>query len=128
MRAGELCAIRWPDVKADHVVLHVSKTGAGRHVPVSAVGLRILKRMKGWDSETVFGLKPQTLDANFRKYRDRAGLKGFTFHDSRHTAATRVALLPNMTLLMLCKIFGWKNPKQAMTYFNPTTRQMAALL
>lgn len=126
MRAGELCAIGWKDVKKDHVVLHVSKTGAGRLVPLSAVGRKLIQRMEGWDDVSVFGLKPQTLDANFRKYRDKAGLAGFTFHDSRRNAATRISQL--VQPLMLTRIFGWKDPKMAMTYYAPTVSDMADLL
>jgi hypothetical protein len=92
------------------------------------VGTRIIERMRGWDDESVFGITSQSLDRNFRKYRDKAGLEGFTFHDSRHNAATRVALLPGMTVLVLCKLFGWKGTKQALTYFNPSPAQMAAML
>lgn len=128
MRAGEICALKWPDVESDHVVLHISKTGKGRKVPLSAVGIRIIERMRGWDADSVFGLTSQTLDANFRKYRDRAGLSGFTFHDSRHTACTRIAMIPGMTELMLCKIMGWSSLKQALTYFNPQVSTMAKLL
>jgi integrase len=128
MRAGEICALKWSDVKEDHVVLHVSKTGKGRPVALSAVGTRIIERMRGWDEEMVFGITSQSLDRNFRKYRDKGGLTGFTFHDSRHTAATRVALLPGMTEMVLCKLFGWKGTKQALTYFNPSPKQMASML
>ncbi len=128
MREGEICDFKWEAVKNDHVVLHKSKTGLGRHVPLSKVGKRIIDRMKGWDADTVMGMKASSLESNFRKYRKRSGLVGFTFHDARHTAATRIALLPGMREIFLCKIFGWKNPKQAMVYFNPTATQMADLL
>lgn len=80
--------------------------------------------MRGWDDELVFGLKPSTLDAMFRKYRERAGLSGFTFHDSRHTAATMLSR--HLDVLDLCKMFGWSNPKQALVYYNPTAAQIAA--
>jgi integrase len=128
MRAGELCAIQWADVRGDYVKLHISKTGAGRDVPLSPYARRVIARMTGWDQSSVFGLTSQTLDALFRKYRKRAGLDGFTFHDARHTAATRLAMSRRVDALQLCRIFGWKNPKQAMTYFNPTASQIAANL
>lgn len=128
MRAGELCAIKWSDVHADFVRLKTSKTGKGRDVPLSPYARRLVARMRGYDPLSVFGLTSQTLDANFRKYRGRARLGGFTFHDSRHTAATRLAMSRKIDALQLCRMFGWKNPKQAMTYFNPTASQIAALL
>lgn len=128
MRAGELCALKWPDVHADYVRLHTSKTGKGRDVPLTPYAKRCIERVRGWDKESVFGMSSQTLDAMFRKYRKRAGLEGFTFHDSRHTAATRMAMSRRVDALQLCAIFGWRNPRQAMAYFNPTASQLAAAL
>lgn len=128
MRAGELCALRWADVHEDFVRLRASKTGKGRDVPLSPYARRLVARMRSYDPASVFGLTSQSLDSNFRKYRDRAKLSGFTFHDSRHTAATRLAMSRRVDALQLCRMFGWKNPRQAMTYFNPTASQLAALL
>lgn len=126
MRAGELCALTWADVRDDYVVLHTSKTGAGRHVPLSPVARRIVEGMRGWDATSVFGLTPQTLAAMFIKYRKRAGLEGFTFHDARHSAATRIA--QRLHVLDLCLVFGWKNPKMAMTYYQPKASDLAKRL
>lgn len=126
MRAGELCAVKWGDVKPDHLVLHESKTGKGRLVPLSPVGVKLVEIMRGWDDVSLFGLKSQTLDALFRRARDRAGLLGFTFNDARHTAATRVAQV--LHVLDLCKVFGWSDPKRAMTYYNPTAKDLAKRL
>lgn len=128
MRAGELCGLRWDDVHTDFLRLPITKNGQSRDVPMSPYVRRLIGRMRGYDPVYVFGLKPQTLDANFRKYRDRAKLSGFTFHDSRHTAATRLAMSRKLDSLQLCAMFGWKNPKQAMVYFNPTASDLAALL
>ena len=80
----------------------------------------------------VFGLPPQTLDALFRKYRARAGLSGFTFHDARHTAATWIAGRMNSSgipaqqaLLDMCKAFGWSDTSRALTYYNPSAADIA---
>jgi integrase len=82
--------------------------------------------MKGWDSDLVFGVQSQTLDTLFRRARDRAGLKGFTFHDSRHSACTRLAR--KVDVLELCKIMGWVKTTQALTYFNPKVSDIARRL
>lgn len=74
----------------------------------------------------VFGVASATLDALYRRARDRAGLSGFTFHDARHTAATRMA--SQLHILDLCKVFGWKNTSQALTYYNPKAADIAAKL
>lgn len=126
MRAGELCGLTWGDVKGDFVRLPMTKNGSARDVPLSKFAQRLLERMKGWDKDLVFGIKSQTLDALFRKARDKAGLEGFTFHDSRHTAATRIA--QKLHVLDLCKVFGWKNPKQAAVYYNESASNIAKRL
>ncbi|GGH62320.1 integrase [Comamonas phosphati] len=135
MRAGELCNLKWEDVRDDHVILHITKNGKRREVPLSSRARMLIERMRGWDDEKVFGITAQTLDAMFRKYRARAGLEGFTFHDSRHTAATMIAgrmrsgSIPAQQAVMdLCKMFGWSRMDQALVYYNPKAGDIAARL
>lgn len=130
MRAGELCALTWDDVRADFVAVKATAKGAGktgrRDVSLSPKAKRLIEQMRGFDPVKVFGLSAPSLDAMFRKYRQRAGLEGFTFHDSRHTAATWNAR--KIHVLALCKMFGWTDPKMAMTYYNPTASDIAKQL
>lgn len=123
MRAGELCALKWPDIKDHHARLHTSKSGKGRDVPLTKAAKRTIGLMQGFDDVQVFGLTSQTLDALFRRNRDRAGLSGFTWHDARHTAATAIA--QRLHVLELCKVFGWSNTKRALVYFNPKMSDLA---
>lgn len=123
MRAGELAGLKWVNVRDDYVILPVTKTKP-RDVPLTPKAHKLIQRMKGFDPDLVFGIGSETLDALFRRARTRAGLSGFTFHDARHTAATWLS--PRMDILDLCKMFGWTNPKQAMTYYNPTASQIAS--
>ncbi|MCU4119363.1 tyrosine-type recombinase/integrase [Variovorax sp. N23] len=125
MRAGEITGLKWSEVRSDHVILYVTKT-KGRLVPLSPVAARLIDRMRGWDPELVFGIGAQTLDALFRKARARAGLEGFTFHDSRHTACTRLAR--KVDVLDLCKIMGWVKTTQALVYYNPKASDIAKRL
>lgn len=123
MRAGELCGLEWPRVHDDYCVLLVTKTKP-RDVPLTAKARKLIAKASGLHSVKVFNLSSPSLDALFRKAKNRAVVQGVTFHDSRHTAATWLA--PRMDVLDLCKMFGWSNPKQAMTYYNPTASQIAA--
>ena len=122
MRAGELSGLLWADVYTNHVRLRTSKTGKGRDVPLTDTARRLLDTLQGFDAILVFGLQSQTLDALFRRARDRARLAGFTFHDTRHTAATRLA--KSMHILALCKLFGWTKTTRALTYYNPTVADL----
>lgn len=125
MRSGEITNLTWDNVFLNYCFLPVTKTKK-RNVPLSKKALRIVAKMRGFDGEKVFGLTPETRDAIFRKARHRAGLSGFTFHDSRHTAATWIA--KKVDVLTLCKIFGWTDTAQALTYFNPTASDIAKRL
>lgn len=126
MRAGELCGLTWDRVFDDYCTTP-HKTGRTaeslRAVPLEPKARRLIEQMRGWDDATVFGLKAATLDAMFRKYRQRAGLDGFTFHDSRHTAATWLAR--RLDVLDLCKAMGWSSTTQALTYYNPSASDIA---
>lgn len=124
MRAGELTGLTWDRVCGNFCKLPITKTKA-REVPFSAKVRRLIERMRGFDDLLVFGLKSQSLDALFRKYRERAGLSGFTFHDSRHTAATWIGKSGKLELLEFCRMFGWSNPRMAMVYFNATASDIA---
>jgi len=131
MRAGELCGLTWDRVRDGYCALPVTKT-VPRDVPLTAKALALIEQMRGFDGQLVFGIKTATLDALFRKYRARAGLSGFTFHDSRHTAATWIAgrmkstgMPAQQALLDLCKMFGWSKLDQALTYYNPSAADIA---
>lgn len=127
MRAGELCGLTWDRVLGTYVQLtNKTKAGKPREVALTPKAQALIARMQGWDDVLVFGVGVQSLDSLFRKARDRANLSGFTFHDSRHTAATRLAL--RIQVLDLCRMFGWTNPKQALRYYNATAADIAARL
>jgi integrase len=126
MRAGELASLQWDQVHDRHVHLPQTKSGRPRDVPLSSKAIPLITRMRGWDKRLVFGMDPRTLSTLFRRYRERTGLEGFTFHDCRHTAATMIS--KKVDVLTLCKIFGWTDPKMAMTYYNPSAESIADML
>ena len=126
MRAGELAGLTWADVFAGFVRLPKTKNGTARDVPLSAKARRVLEKMRGYHAESVFGVTAGSIDVHFRAARARAGLSGMNWHDTRHTAATWIA--PKLQLLELCKMFGWRDPKQAMIYFNPSASDIAGKL
>jgi integrase len=125
MRAGELCSLTWHQVHDNYCVLPVTKT-TPRHVPLSKKAVKLLDKMRGFDNKSVFSVTSATRDALFRRARDNAGLSGFTFHDARHTAATWISR--KVDVLTLCKIFGWSDTSQALTYYNPKAKDISSML
>lgn len=130
MREGEICGLTLGRISEKSISLLETKTNP-RNVPLSAKARRIvrmiLERTKAKNgADKVLGLKASTLSHLFIRYRNRAGLAGLTFHDSRHTAATWMA--KKVDVLTLCKIFGWTDPKMAMVYYNPKASDIADML
>ncbi|MGC3818604.1 tyrosine-type recombinase/integrase [Acinetobacter sp. G11] len=128
MRQAEICGMTWDRVYLEkrYVKLLITKNGRPREVPLSQKALEILSSRQKKKSGSVFNLSPLAASTEFMKARISAELYGFTFHDSRHTAATRIAL--KLPILDLCKMFGWSNPKRAMAYYNPTASEIASRL
>jgi len=126
MRAGELCSLTWDNVHAKYVHLPSTKNGRQRDVPLSTKAKAAIEMIRGYDKTLVFGLTTASLDSLFRKYRSLAGLSGFTWHDTRHTAATMISRKVDM--LTLCKIFGWRDSRFALVYYNPSAESIADML
>jgi integrase len=122
MRAGEICALEWSDLQTHSIKIRDGKTGA-RMVPLTPAARRTVESMRGFDRERIFGVDSESLDVLFRRARAKAGLSGFVFHDSRHTAATRMA--QKLHVLELCKVFGWTSTTRALTYYNPDAEDLA---
>ncbi|OTG80787.1 integrase [Acinetobacter sp. ANC 4558] len=128
MRQSEITGLTWDRVfiSKSYLQLVSTKNGRPREVPLSKKALDILKKIGIKEIGSVFNIKSQDASTAFMDARIASGLSGFTFHDARHTAATRIAL--KIPLLDLCKMFGWSNPKRAMVYYNPTASEIASRL
>ncbi|BBU71881.1 integrase [Fluviibacter phosphoraccumulans] len=131
MRLGEICKLRWEMLDADKRQLNlpgsITKTAHPRSVPLTSAALAVIERARGLDdSQVIPNRDPQSASDNFRMMLKRAGVVGATFHDTRHTAATKFA--PLVGPFDLCKIFGWTDMKRALTYYNPSASDLASRL
>lgn len=130
MREGEIARIASPAIFPSHI--HTTQKSIGemtRDVPLSRRARRIVDKLQARRPEgSLLDLTASQIDSNFRLAKRRAGLSGFTFHDSRHTAATWIGRSGKIGVLELCKMFGWSDPKMAMIYFNPTAEDIASKL
>lgn len=136
MRAGEILALGPADVDTVRRVatLHRSKTGPGREVPLSPRALELFKVQAGRRlihirtrrAGRLFHVDSASLDTTFRRARSEAGLAGFTFHDTRRTALTRLSKV--FTPLELARISGHSNLSQLLDYFAPEVDSFALRL
>lgn len=116
MRASEICSS--PPINGRVLRLEDTKNGTRRDVPLSAAALELYG--------AGFSITPGTLDATFRAMRDEAGIEGLHFHDTRHTACTRLSVRLNM--LQLQKMLGIKDPRVLSVYYNERAEDIAKLL
>lgn len=137
MRAGEICALKWGDVFISRRFLRVtgSEIGGGktdaarRDVPLSPEALRILGQLEPLKDETdsVFRISStQNLDASFRRAKTLAAVENLHFHDSRHTAITRLA--KKLDVLALARMVGHRDLRMLQIYYNESAEDMAGRL
>ncbi len=129
MRRGELLALRWADI---HVVQRIAflqdtKNGESRSVPLSTAAIRLLEKLPRSLTGRVIPLTTCALEAAFKKATRRASLEDVHFHDIRHTAITRMAvLLPN--LIELSAVTGHKSLMMLRRYYHPHASELAKKL
>lgn len=115
MRAGEvLSATRSGRIAS----IPMTKTGEPRNVPLSARAADLFG--------DGFTLTPSQLDTAFRRVRDRAGIEGLTYHDSRHRAVTDLSRV--LDPLALARVVGHHDLRQLQAYYAETVQSLAERL
>lgn len=124
MRAGEIRGLSSAtvDTAARVATLPRTKNGSARQVPLSAEAVRLWEALPG----DGFDLTDRQLDVLFRKVRDKAGVSGLTFHDSRHEAITRLSR--KLDPLALARMVGHRDLKMLMVYYDETAEELAKRL
>lgn len=120
MRAGEIVWLHSGALtgRVMHLPPEITKNGTSRDVPLSPRAIEIWKMCPDG-----FGIGSDTLDTLFRKCRDRTGIEGLTFHDTRHEAITRLA--KKLHVLDLARMTGHKDIKKLMIYYNEAAEDIA---
>lgn len=116
MRAGEIAS--QPQIRGRVAYLADTKNGEAREVPLST------KAIEAWQDGIT--ISAGSISALFARLCDEAGIEGLTFHDLRHCACTRLA--EKLTMLELCAMMGWRDPRHATVYYNKPTGDIAAKL
>jgi integrase len=128
MRAGEILSLGWEQVFPKKVHLTKTKNGDERDVPLTLRARELLGYMRGIDAAQVFTVAEGSRDKLFRDARVRAGLKGFTFHDSRSEGLSRLSKKPGMDILTLARITGHRDLNSLLIYFRRSMEDVADTL
>ncbi len=128
MRAGEMIGLPWSDVhlEAKYVHLPETKNGGERDVALSSKAIDLINKLKGLNKTYVFTLTSASLDALFRKARDKHNIENLHFHDSRANAIT--ALSKKLDVLTLAKMIGHKDINNLMIYYRESATDTAEKL
>lgn len=129
MRRGELLGLRWQHVDLERrtAFLPMTKNGYPRTVPMSTRAVSVLKELPRSIDGRVFPVTAPQIRDCFQRACRRAGVKGFRFHDLRHTAITALAAsLPNV--IELAAVSGHRNLKMLARYYHTKPEELAQKL
>ncbi|OMY27894.1 integrase [Burkholderia pseudomallei] len=135
MRAGEILALGKGTLDLDKRVARVPHktqhlTGRPREVPLTRQAVRLLRVVA--DKERCFAISSQSLDALFRKARERLAavypsIATVHFHDSRAEALTRLSR--KVDVMTLARVSGHADLKILQrTYYRESAADIAARL
>lgn len=117
--------VRFARINGRVALLPLTKNGEMREVPLSTAAMEIIHELPHREGP-LFDVQPGTRDELFRRAREKARLSGFTFHDARATALTRLAR--KVDVLTLARIAGHRDIRTLMVYFRTSAEDIAKML
>ena len=126
MRREEITSLEWDRVHIGkkHVSLSMTKNGDSRKVPLSKKAIELLVLAKAHPKP--FDVDKDVLTTLFRKACKRSGIEGVNFHDSRHTAITRLAKV--LQPFDLARMAGHRDLKATLRYYHVSASDLAEKL
>ncbi|MFI3221720.1 MAG: site-specific integrase [Methylococcaceae bacterium] len=125
MRLSELMNLQWQDInlKDNFLILHKTKNGTKRRVPLSGLGLLLLhehNKIRRIDTPLLFPSisnpqKPIDIRSAFKYAMERADIKDFHWHDLRHSTASYLAM-DGASLAEIAEILGHKTLSMVKRY------------
>ena len=111
MRQGEILKLRWEDVNLSQriAVLHETKNGTRRDVPLSLVARDALLRLGPKTNGKVFGYTSSGIKSSWRFMMQKLGIEGLHFHDLRHEAVSRLFEKGTLDMMEIAAISGHKS-------------------
>jgi integrase len=125
MRQAEMMGLKWQDVnlKDGFIILHETKNGERRRVPLAGLGLELLRehaKVRRLDTPLLFPgvknpLQPIDLQTPWETARKAAGIADFTWHDLRHCTASYL-LMNGASLAEIAEVLGHKTLQMVKRY------------
>jgi integrase len=125
MRQGELMGLKWQDVnlKDGYLILHQTKNGTRRRVPIAGLGLELLaehSKIRRLDTDllfpgTIHKNKPIDLRTPFETALKAAGINDMKWHDLRHCCASYLAM-NGASLGEIAEVLGHKTLSMVKRY------------
>jgi integrase len=125
MRQGELMGLKWQDVnlKEGFIILHKTKNGERRRVPLAGHGLGLLgehAKIRRLDTDllfpgTIHKDKPIDLRKPFETALKLAEINDFHWHDLRHCTASYLAM-NGASLAEIAEVLGHKTLQMVKRY------------
>lgn len=113
-RLGEICRLRWEDLREDKSQILVrdmkhprKKKGNNVWCKLPSEALAIIQAMPR-TSEYIFPFSERSIGTAYRRHRDKVGVADLRFHDFRHEAVSRQFEM-GMPASFVAKISGHKN-------------------
>lgn len=136
LRRGELLGLTWADVDPTGAQIIVrgseAKSGRTRHLPLNREALAVLQTWRPDDAKAdgfVFagsnGEQMQSLKTAWGKIAKAAKLDGFTFHDLRHTFASKL-VQAGVDLNTVRELLGHADIKMTLRYAHLAPEHKAA--
>jgi len=142
MRQGEILKLRWPDVDLANgrIILHETKNGERRVVPLLGHALELLKakdkarreeKVRRIDTDLLFpGRNPQKpvfIRAPWLEAVKAAGIEDLKFHDLRHSAASYM-LMSGASLGEIAELLGHKTLQMVKRYSHLSESHAAGVV
>ncbi|MDP6527717.1 MAG: site-specific integrase, partial [Candidatus Pacebacteria bacterium] len=134
LRRDELLSLEWKrvDLSLKTILIQKTKNGRPKTVPLNETALSILEKKSKVGSiknDLVFisdhgtKIKGSNLWRAFKKALERAGIEDFTFHDLRHTFATRL-VQRGEDIYKVAKLLGHKDIRMTQRYSHHTSESL----
>jgi len=124
MRYSEMINLTWKDIDLEkqHLILHETKNGERRNVPLAGHALDLIKalgKVRRLNTPLLFPgnatQKPTTLRRHWKQAVSKAGIENFRFHDLRHSAASYLAM-NGATTVDIAGVLGHKTLSMVKRY------------